>query len=238
MRNYIRILFLLLVGLNAYSQKSADRTKIEGLIEKAQKKYASAPDFQFSAVYQLFGSYKSSTVSESYKGVFAKNKKNSYAKIHTTEFVKLNTFNIKVDNESKLMQVTKDGNGNGDLFPYQLGELLSNFNDFKISSTDLEWICTLTAPKVTFVPYGKVILHINKKDYSLTKQTMYLLQQNQYTDSKGKKLIGYPRLEITFSKVLWNSDAYAPKFELSSYIYQSKNKYHVSKKYKSYQIVD
>jgi hypothetical protein len=192
--------FTLLFVVNSFCQQPSERDQITTILRKTQKLYEDKKTFQFKVNYSLYPTAKSMVVAENYQGLVVKSQDNIYAKIQGTEFIKINSLYVKIDSEAKLMQVTEEKNPSEEMTTqlYKLTQMLTYFNDFALKSTDDYWICTMTAPKLSLIPYGKAVIFINKKDFSITKEVMYMLTQAKYKNN-GKTTLEYPRLEITFS---------------------------------------
>lgn len=232
------MILAIISGFSVYSQVKNDRKAITDLFTKSQKVYVNAENFKFSTAYKLFNTYKSTTVAEKYEGIVFKQKDDFYSKIGTTEFVKLNEDYIKIDHASKLMQIGKVDREDAGSQSYDLTALLSNFTVFELTETADYFICKLTAPAITFVPYSKVIVYINKKSYMMSKQILYMLKKINYKDAKGQIQESFPRLEIAFSDFQTQNIEWGTKFSQKSYIAKKNNKTVPSNNYKDYKIVD
>lgn len=230
------VLFLFFSAM-VLGQEKGDRKKISDIFSKSKKCYENAVEFKLNTEYKLFPTYKSTVVSEKYTGVVYRKTQNMYAKIDKTEFITAGNTNIKIDNESKLMQFDNEGGENTER-PYDISNLLSNFEVFELTEDSTNYICTMTGPAITMVPYGKAIIYISKTDYSISRQILYLLTQGTYINSKGKQVNDFPRLEIIFSGFQTKNIDFGNKFEVSNYITKNKNKTLPSTRYKDYTIID
>jgi hypothetical protein len=121
---------------------------------------------------------------------------------------------------------------------YDLTNFCRNFTSFSLTSTKDLWICSLTAPKVTFVPYSRVVVFLSKKDYRIVKQVLYLLKTVKYKDSKGNVKTDFPRIEIEFSNFSYNIDNVIGKLTASNYFQVRGNEVLTSKRYTGYKIVE
>ncbi|MGK4569022.1 hypothetical protein [Flavobacterium sp. 3HN19-14] len=236
LKKTLTFLLMLICSAFAAAQKD-DRKEMEGLFSKTQKVYENANSFKLATSYKLYPTYRSNTVCESYAGILFRNKEDFYCKIDKTEFIKIADTYIKVDNESKRMQLSNE-KAPDPIEAYNIRALMSHFRDFSMTSTPDQFICTMTCPELTLVPYGKAIIYINKKDLTIDRQVMYMLNLNAYKNSKGKNVTDYPRLEILFSEFDSQAAIPAVKFKLETYIRKSKQVPIPAKEYKNYQIVD
>lgn len=234
---YIFLAFLFAFSAHlAKGQAKTDKDKIIELFAKSKKVYESRNVFKLNVSYKMFLSNKSDIPSEKYDGTFIKKNSDYYSKISNTEFVKIKNCFIKIDNDSKLIEFKKEIKTESPI--YDLTGILSNFNAFKLTSDGDYWICTMTAPEITFVPYGKAVVAIHKTNYTLSRQILYLLNQSTHKNINGKKTVVYPRLEITFSDTEAKTIPLGTKFSVNTYVIESNKKLIPSKNYKNYKIVN
>lgn len=206
------------------------------LFTKSKKVYEDTNLFRMNMSYQLYPTYKSNVVTEKYEGLILKKDKNFYSKIGNTEFVNLKEEVVKIDNESKLIQYSQKAEEQP--LTYDLTGFMSNFNVFELSSSGNYWVCTLTSPEITFVPYGKIIVTIHKTNFTIGKQILYLLVESKYKTKSGKIETDYPRLEIAFSNFETKGVEVGTKFIMDTYIVQKNKKITPSKNYKNYTVVN
>lgn len=212
-----------------------DKAKIVEFLKKSKLYYDTIKEFKLNTSYNLYLGYNSKNVAESYKGVLLKKGNEYYSKIGATEFVYLKKASIKIDNESKRMQYTS-ATSQDVAMVYDMVKYTSHFTSFELKSTSSQWICILKTGDIAFVPYSKIIIHINKKDFTVDKQELFLLNQVK-TKEKGKTVYYYPKLVLTFQEIDLNykSDTF---FSLSNYIRLKDGKVYPAKKNSAYKIVD
>lgn len=186
--------------------------------------------------YKLYPTYKSTVITEQYDGLILKKDKSFYSKIGDTEFVNLKNGVVKIDNESKLIQYSQKTDEQP--MTYDMTTFVSNFNAFELSSSGDYWVCTLTSPEITFVPYGKIIVTIHKANFTIAKQVLYLLVESKYKTKSGKVETDYPRMEIAFSNFETKGVEVGTKFMIDTYISQKNKKITPSKNYKNYTVVN
>ncbi len=215
--------------------KTDDKTAILNLMKKTKAYYQKNRQFSFAINYNLFAGNSKKAI-DSYAGFFAKKDNNYYSKIGDAEFILSGEKTIKIDNESKLMQFFNEGRSKETII-YDLANCYGNFGGFELKSDADHWICILDSREVTFMPYSKVVIYLNKKDCSIAKQELHLISPIKTGDVNGKEIYNYPVLQIIFSdlKLTEQKDDY---FKVSNYIELKKGKYYPSQKYSSYQIVD
>lgn len=223
--------------LLSYGKSPEDKEKIVALFKKTANFYDSKNSFQVDLSYMLCPTATSNQIVEKYKGYLAKKNKGGYVKIDKTEFITDEKNSLKIDNESKLIQMnSKEASKNEDLF-YDIKKYLTNFSNFTLTSNDNEWICTMTTPAVTFIPYTKVVIFIDKKSNSITKEVFYLIVKNKYKAPNGEMKNDYPRIEISmknFTSKIKNEEL----FKIGHYINSKHGKIFPIGTYKSYKIVE
>jgi len=92
---------------------------------------------------------------------------------------------IKVDNEARLMQVST-GEIPDPVEAYNVRALMSHFNVFSLTSTADQFICTMTGPELTMVPYGKAVIYINKMILHFEANPLYA-QAKRLQEQQRKK---------------------------------------------------
>ncbi|MFN3754315.1 hypothetical protein [Flavobacterium sp.] len=238
-KTYFFLSVLLFSGIsfeNVCISNSDDKKAVVNILKKSNSYYQGKNKFQLNTTYKIYATKSSKQVKDSFKGLFACNNDRTYAKINQTEFIISSDLSLKIDNESKLIQFSKN-ELDKDLKVYDLEKYCSYYNGFKLTETEKEWICTLTTAAFSFVPYSKVVIYINKANYNVSKQILYIISAVEYKDSDGKMKIDYPRLEIEFDNlktVIDNENV----FNIDSYILLKNGKYYPSKKYNTYKVID
>ena len=166
---YVLATLFILCNAVVHSQAKTDLEKITELFSKSYKAYMNPVVFKLNIDYKLFTTYKSNVVSEQYTSVVIKNRNEYYSKIDKTEFISLKKLFIKIDNESKLMQVNDDVSDAEINDVYDLKGFLRHFNKFKLTEEGDYFVCSMTSPEVTSIPYGQIIVFIHKRNYNLNK---------------------------------------------------------------------
>ncbi len=214
-----------------------EKKRIISLISESKKNYESMDTYVLNLKFTLYNSPTSNDFSERYTGVSVKKDNNLYTKIDNTEFVQSQKFFIKIDNEQKLVKVENAPQKIQSPID-QLDELLLHFNKFDLKEDKNTIICTLTAPEITFTPYGKIVIYINKKERKIFKQVFYLLQRKEYINSKGQNIVSNPRLEIETTEGNSEIKLYYSKLSIENYVISKGEKHILTKNYRNYRIVE
>ncbi len=234
MTNKIKIqplIFLLFCNI-AFCQMGSEKakTKIIELLKQSREAYNLNVGFTFKTNNKIYESYTSSNVLENTKGKYCKYGDNNYLKIHDGEIAKVDDFIIKTDGTSRLMQIEKSNNKEQQV--YDLTNLVKSYTVFSFSESTNDYICSLEAEKISVTPYGKIIIYIDKKTKLIKKQVMFLYSTINF---KNKEVI--PRIEMIFSdfKIV---NTKPKELFTNNYFKKVNSKYHPSKTYVGYQIID
>lgn len=229
---FLALLFILFYNTICFSN---DKKKIAEILKKSSEYYSSKKQFEIKMTYNFFSNADSQKVTESYLGSIIKDNSYYYSKIGDTEIINGKGFSLKIDNVNKALQYyphqLENNNTISDLKNY-----CSYFDRFYLTDRGNKWVCTMTTPGISFLPYSKLIIYINKSNYSISKQIAYFLTPNETRDKKGNTFLNYPRMEVEFSDL--NGKINVDVFNLSNYLIIKKNKVYTSKKYSSYEIVE
>lgn len=225
------ILFILLFSNCIYSQ---DEKRVTEILSKSESIYKTSKNLAINMNYKLYTSYLSNKISESYNGKMFSQNKSTYIKIHNTEFLQTETLSLKINHDQKMLVVFKNSVDNSNMNPMNITGFLKNFKSKKIIDKGTYWICTLQTGKYTQMMYGKVELYINKKNYKIEKQILYLLEKAMFKDSKGIEKYDFPRLEITINDLDINEVDKKTAFDIKTYIIKEGNQIKPSKKYSNY----
>lgn len=214
---------------------SNDKKKVIDILKKTSEYYSSKKQFEIKMTYKIYPSASSKKANEIYTGSIIKHNSNYYSKIDNTEIINGKGFSLKIDNKEKTMQYQPYQSEHENTFT-DLKNYCSYFNGFRITESGSQWICIMTTPDISFVPYSKLIIHINKSDYSMSKQIIYFLTPDETTDKKGNTVINYPRMEIDFLDFKLQINPLL--FNINNYLILKKDKVYTNKKYESYEIVE
>jgi hypothetical protein len=228
------LLFLFFFSLTSFNSGN-DKQKILGLIKDTKKNYDNLQNYEISMEYSLYSTYNSMLVTEAYSGIMSKKKDIFYSKIGTTEFFRDTNYFIKIDHKSKAMEYSYKENDSYKFYN-MLDKYLDYFSKFELTSDKNIWICTLSAPEVSLVPYSKIVFHIDKNTSLIKKQILYFLVENKYKNAKGEIKTDFPRLEIITG--ITNNAVPANKFSIKNYVSINKGKVSPAGQLKNYKIID
>ncbi|PZO26638.1 MAG: hypothetical protein DCF13_13475 [Flavobacteriaceae bacterium] len=221
-----------------FSQPKNDKFKVLDLLAKSKKAYETKKNLVIKTTYNFYNSFSSKKPSETYFGLFLKGDGEYYSKIGSTELINLKDCNIVIDNELKKIVSNSPIDNSSIDKSYDLTSFCNNFSMFSLSSTNDNWICTMTAPEITFVPYSKIIVYINKSTHLISKQVMYYLNAIKYKDSKGKIKQDFPKIIIDFRSHSFELGGEKDRLKKGYYLNTNKGQITPSNKYIGYKLID
>ena len=123
--------------------------------------------------------------------------------------------------------------------PAQITGLLRYYKKSqKIIDHGKTWICELVAEHHMFsqLPYGKILLYVNKEDYSMVKQVFYFNNQVPFRDNDSKKSVrDQGRLLIEFNH---DFKVEVEPRELADFMINEGKGNRLTEKYASFQLID
>lgn len=214
--------------------KEAD---IKTILDKVAKVY-STPNYSFNMKYELFKNSTESTVKEYYTGKTIKEGDQYYSKIHNTETIQLSNRFLKINHDEKAILYSEEALPTNTNPLAEIATLFNYFDKTNIKEESHVYICEFIAKERSVLPYSKAILFINKLDYTILKQVLYLASQNSTTDKDGNVKLSNPRLEISFSNFSTKDTNTSQVFSLVKYVTINKDIVKPSSKLMAYQVIN
>lgn len=221
------------------SAQQKDKSKIMEILKNCMQKYESAESLEIKSEYTSYCNYTSNKIEEQYNGFFVKKNNLTYTKIGSIEQARLKEYTIAIDNETKLMNCKKNDLKVKTLDFFNLDSYTANFDEFVLTEDATNWICTLkTNSPIIFIPFTKVQMKINKKNYLLKEQILYLANTAPYIDSKGNEKYDSPRIHIKFLETKESVDTTSDKLKFETYFKIVNKKFIPNGIYKTYKLTN
>ncbi|MGH2665720.1 hypothetical protein [Flavobacterium sp.] len=206
------------------------------VLKKASNSYNKKEYVSFSTRYILYLDYTTKKAYEQYNGVVLKKNGINYFKIKDTEFVSFKDCSLKINHEEKALIFQKSA-GAAQESPMSISNYLKGF-DVKFLNSDKDYfVCELKpAGKFSQIMLRKVIVHIKKADYSISKQIIYFIEKMETKNAKGKVIGTIPRLEITYSPRAKNDKTDNLLIKKENYFIEKDKKIILSKRIATYKL--
>jgi len=162
------------------------------VLRKASEKYQDGSYYTYNAKYTMYADYTSNKIIEDYSGFLLKKDSVYYSKIKNTEQVGFGDYAVKVSKDEQAILIAKNHEQKDML--WGINSYLKDCNIVFTGNDKVYWICEITPSKITQVGFSKILIYINKLDYSVLKQKMYFLNETM-NRSKATR----PRLEVVYS---------------------------------------
>ena len=187
----LKYLIFMLAAISAQGQTNARLTAAD-ILKKAADKMRDAPYYSFSTAYALYENYSSAKAKETHTGITLKKDGVYYNKIKNTEFVGFKGYTVKVNSDQKAIQIVKTDHAQ---LPVDIESYLKGYQLKLIGNNKTYWICEISPPKVSQVPFSKILFYVNRKDFTIIGQKTYL-----FGHMENDQLISGQRLEATFKE--------------------------------------
>jgi hypothetical protein len=230
-KNYI-LLFAIFCFLNAsvYAQNVLD------ILHKSDQFYQTNNLYEIKMTYNVFRGFTGSKVTETYEGFVQKKYKYSKTSMLDSDIVQYDKSVLIIDNQEKLISYEKFVDGRS-YTPIILEIFEKDFKKTKVTDKGSFWYCEMiNSQEVTQIPYGKVVFHINKTDYQITKQVLYFNSQIPFNVQGNKIEMDYGRIEIDLSL---NGNPTIIEIPLEKYLdINEKGEIQLQEEYLGYELVE
>ena len=223
----VLVVFFCIKTVWVFGQKNIESNTVEDIIKKSHDMYANLQRFRFEADYKSFGSYDDTEILENYNGKMIRDNKQVYLRINNTIFLNSQGKNLKIYGDEKVIEAYKEVKQDViEQSPIFITEMLNHYKHKDFEETSGHFICTLQTGYLTQMPYGKIVIYVNKKTYAIERQIFYMLAKLPYVSNKtGERKIGNPRIEIELKNFKTTiSDQELNQISLSNYVKTSGSK--------------
>ncbi|GAA3591166.1 hypothetical protein Q4Q39_15830 [Flavivirga amylovorans] len=228
---------ILLLGLvqNTEAQKSS----VKELLNKVSNFYLNKNQYHIDMTFTMYRGITGNEATESYTGTMEKNDKYNKNSILGTLVYRFPEAQLIVDNNQKRVIYNDLDTSEMQNYPVDLSAYMKYYDKSQILEEGNQWVCELVVSQNTFseLPYGKVLLYINKNDYSITKQVLFFSNLIPFQGKEASDIEqDYGRLHIDLS---YNFNKEIEKKELAYFITKTANsKIQLQKDFASYQLID
>ncbi|MBQ4820655.1 hypothetical protein [Aquimarina sp. MMG016] len=229
----IKILLILFLGIQ-FTIKAQD-LEVKEVLSKTEEFYENQESYDVSVTYNMFRGLTGTNITESYQGSFAKDKDKYLMKVLGSEILQFNKGKLIINHKEKTIRYEKGASDNVSMTSlFNIDEFLTYYDKTKAQTKGNAIVCELVSTKKNFqLPYGKVVLYLNKSDYSITKQVLYFSSLIPFAED-NKQVQDYGRLELEMTY----QNQQKSTFSWEEYInISSDNKATLQEKYKAYALL-
>jgi hypothetical protein len=181
------IILVLLLGFLKGTSVCAQERDIKDILDRASKFYTEQPQFKVDMTFTMYRGFYGENVTESYQGTMQKKGdfiKNTMLNTQVYQFPKAK---IIIDEDGKTLTYTPMDTGRTLKAPIDLGVFLEYYQQSQVLDQGNEWVCEMVAERknIGTIPYGKVVLHISKEDYHITRQELFFSQRVPFKSKNG-----------------------------------------------------
>lgn len=211
-------------------------TAVETLA-KVETYYKTAKALNINVEYAMYMGHTGTYLTELYKGNIYKNNAVTQLKVLGSEVLQFSDVQITINNEDKTLIYNVSSNNGLSKSPLDTSAFLNFYREVstQVSGNTIIHELVLKNRQIP-IPYNKIVIHLNKNDYSLKKQILYLSKKMPFVNKEGENIEDVGRMEITFQS---NPVTHIKAPELQDYVVLEANKKpRLSKAYTSYTIID
>ncbi|MDO5971994.1 hypothetical protein Q4Q35_19505 [Flavivirga aquimarina] len=205
---------------------------------KIESYYKTVDVLDIEMEYKMFRGYTGTNLTESYKGTMYRKEGVTRIEILGSEIIDLPDAKLIVNKEAKTIAYNKKSFEKTQNSPVDISMFLKFYKEAstKISGHIIIHEMVLKEGIQISIPYRKIIIHVNKNNYQIEKQELYLSTKVPFVDKNGKEVSDLARMEIKFRK---NPNPLKKVPELKDYVrIDSNKKVHLSQNYMAYKIID
>ncbi|WP_396591858.1 hypothetical protein [Allomuricauda sp. R78024] len=228
----VLLFFFLCVSTNGKAQS------VEEVLNKVTDFYKNTPQYRVQMNFTLLRGLNGNKVTESYDAFMERN--GNYTKnviLGTSVFVFQNG-QIVMDQSNKKITYSKDATLSKLSANFNMNSFLEYYKSSQLIDLGEKWICEMVSANRNFfqLPYSKIELHINKRNYSVVKQVLYFANLIPFYNKENKTTKqDYGRMVIALSH---DFDAKVDKLKLSDFVtVLPNNNVQLQKDYNDYQLV-
>lgn len=205
-------------------------------LKKVEAHYKTTKTFSLDVEYAMYKGYTGTHLTEAYKGSIVKNGDITQFKILGSETLQFPKMQLVINEENKTVAYNLMSNKTLQQSPLDMASFLKFYKEVStdISGNTIVVVLAVKNNQVP-VPYNKIMVHINKNDYSIQKQVLYLSTKVPFVMEDGKETEDVGRMVITFK-----TNPIPPKVpQLQDYvILEPHKKPRLAKAYANYTIID
>ncbi len=237
MKKPLILVFLFFVLAPAFLLK-AQEPSVKEVLDKVTHFYKNKNSYRIEMTFSMLRGLSGNKVTEIYDGTLEKNGDYIRTVFLESEVHKFRNGQVTVDDKKRTIifsDLVTDHSS-----PAEVASLLNYFKKSQLTDGgEKKWICELVAVQNTFsqLPYGKVVLHIDKNNFSVLKQVLYFSTLVPFQDeNSGGTVNDYGRLAIEMKH---DFDGQVQKRSLKEFIIKETNQnLQLTGQYRSYQLID
>jgi len=233
MKKQILYISILLLSFSGHAQT------VKEVLEKASAYYANTHQYQLSMTYTLFRGLSGDRATESYTGTMTKVNNYSQISVLNTTVFQFPEARLVIDEDRKIVAYSEIGSTENVGSPVDVSSFLQYYSEAQILDKGTYWQCELVAEKkaLTNLPYGKVILDIDKRDYQIRKQELFFANLIPFKDKNGElEERDYGRLIIQLKQQ--GNDVVETKTLGDFILKTASNKIQLQQPYAAYELID
>ncbi len=220
-----------------FSSLVAQEETVGSILQKSSTFYKGLSEYKVAISFGLHRGFESTMAVETYEGTFEKKGRFQRNQARETTVYLFPQAKIVLDENQKTMTYESFKEGAAQETPVDLTVYLQYFKKTQLINSGNEYICEMVPENNTFsqLPYGKVVLHINKDDYRINKQILFFSTPIPFTNKNGDTEQDYGRLVIDLKHRIGET---ITEMRLEDFITESSGQRKAADAYTAYRLID
>ena len=235
----VQILIFTIASIFTGGHLYGQSVKIKDVLDKATTFYTTKNQYRIDMKFTMYRGFSGNNKTESYTGIMERNGDYMKNSILNTTIYQYPKSKIIIDDDVKTLTYTLVDMQSLQNVPVDLNIFLEYYKESQVIDGGKVWICEMVYvdEKILAPPYGKVVLYIDKKDYSIQKQELFFSNRIPFKSKKGNEIEqDYGRLVITLSHDM--NVTITPKNQSDFISVNNSNSIRLSETYSSYQLIN
>ena len=213
--------------------------EVDDILKKYMEVTRSVTALQSDINYAMYKNENGTKAYESYNGIQIRQEETFYQQLDKMEYIQGKDFVVKLNKDQKIMMVEYSSE------PILRGvdqvatdKMLGYFNDKKLKDSQTHWEIELSSQEPELSEISKIILHIDKNTYRLSKQILFfdIVSDFAIYENKPEPDMGIPRLEITYSNYL-DTIKNSKVLEQDRYFTYNDSKINAAAEFKGFEVI-
>jgi len=199
----MKFIHLICIGfLTTWGNLHAQELKVVDVLKKATEFYHTQKHYHVDMEFSMYRGFTEKVKTESYTGTIERNGNFMKNSVLNTQIFQFPEAKVVVDNDAKTISYVFTDKTDFQDTPIDFKVLFDYFKESKVTDKGDILVCDMIADRNSFnvMPYGKIILVINKKDYRITKQELFFSNRIPFKSTKGNNTeYDFGKMIIEFS---------------------------------------
>jgi hypothetical protein len=227
----------LIVLVATHGMLPAQQKEVTEILIQVDAHYKAQNVIDLEMEYKMFKGHDGKQPTEAYKGSIYKNGEVTQVKILGSEVLYFPLAQITISKENKTLFYNKIEQPSQQNLPMDTASFLKFYEAVSLNYDGNTVVIEMEKKSIPLpIPYSKITLYVDKENYAIEKEVMYLATKVPFVDDNGKDVEALGRIEVTFNSI---PDPINRVLKLEDYVVLGpNNRVGLAKAFKDYTILD